>query len=81
MGLLTAMYRHFVMDRGKPFLLDFIGRGLVSLYHHYSFQLLTIFVQTETSPTMFTILSLDVLITVLQVMFCLLFYDQRTSLG
>ena len=26
-GLLTALYRHLIMDRGKAFLLDFIGRG------------------------------------------------------
>jgi len=59
-GLLTALYRHLVMDRGKAFLLDFVGR--------------------ESFPNTFTVLSLDVLITVLQVMFCLLFYEQRTSL-
>jgi len=59
-GLLTALYRHLVMDRGKAFLLDFIGR--------------------ETFPNTFTVLSLDVLITVLQIIFCILFYEQRTSL-
>jgi len=59
-GFLTATYRHFVMDRGKAFLLDFIGR--------------------ETSPTTFTVLSLDVLITILQLLFCVLFYEQRTGL-
>jgi hypothetical protein len=32
-------------------------------------------------PNTFTVLSLDVLIAVLQVMFCILFYEQRTSLG
>ena len=40
-GLLTAIYRHLVVDRGKAFLLDFIGRGRITIYHHSPFQLLT----------------------------------------
>lgn len=80
MGLLTAIYRHLVMDRGKAFLLDFIGRGCVSVYRHSPFQILTR-LPTETSPNTFTVLSLDVLITVFQVTFCILFYEQRTTLG